>query len=294
MWNGRLLQVSLRPGIALAMAACAGEAGTLSVSVSGEEAAVDGWPVGDVGFVDGWTLEFQTLVVNLGGFELRGEDGESAAAGGADLLIDLHQGDRIGWTLDGVAARRWEDVRYVLRPATSASVDLGPVDAAVRQRMIDEGWSIYLEATATKGSENRTIAWGLEHHTINRGCVGGDETLGVVVPAGAIAEAQVTLHWDHLFFDSQVLDDADMRFDAMSAVADAEGAVTLEALDAQRLADLRDAAGLPLLDAEGDPLLYDPGSAPLPEPTLMHHVLALATTVGHWNGEGHCVYEAGP
>lgn len=275
----------------LLFTACAGETGTLRVAVSGEEAAVQGWPVDDVGFVDGWSLTFSTLVVNVGGFELRGADAARASVDGADSLVDLRGGVRVLYTLEGIDARRWEDVRYVLRPATAASIDEGPVDASVRARMIEQGWSVYLEATATKDGVTRTLAWGLDLDVLNRGCVGGDETDGVVVRAGGVTEAEITLHWDHLFFDSLVLDDAQMRFDAMSAVADAEGSVTLDALDRQRLADLRDAEGNPLLDAGGAPVVYDPGSAALPEPTLLHHMRAAATTVGHWNGEGHCDYE---
>ncbi len=276
-----------------ALAACGGETGTLEVSISGEEAAVQGFPVGDIVFEDGWSLTFSTLVVNVGGFELRGEDGETATVEG-DVIVDLHQGDAQAFTLEAVGARRWEDVRYVIRPPTAASRELGAVDPAVRARMTTEGLAIHLEATAEKDGVARTLAWGFDERVLNRGCVNGDETLGVVVAAGAVTEAQITLHWDHLFFDSLVLDEAAMRFDAMSAVADASGAVTLDALNGQRLADLRDAEGEPLLDDASMPVVYDPGSAPLPEPTLLHHVRALVTTVGHWNGEGHCQYEVLP
>ncbi|MCB9591169.1 MAG: hypothetical protein H6719_00430 [Sandaracinaceae bacterium] len=280
-------------GWLMLLAGCGGETGTLDVSISGEEAATMGYPVGDIGFVDGWSLQFSTLVVNVGGFELRGEDGESVAADG-DVMIDLHQGDAVVHRLEAVGARRWDDVRYELRPATGGSRVVGVVDEAVRRRMIDSGWSVYIEATAEKGGVTRTLAWGLDQHVLSRECVAGDGTLGVVVPAGAIADGQITFHWDHLFFDSLALDDADMRFDAMSAVADPEGAVTLEALNGQRLADLRDADGAPLVDDEGAPVVYDPGSEPLPEPTLRYHVLAVATTIGHWNGEGHCHYDVVP
>lgn len=272
---------------------CGGETGTLEISISGEEAATMGYPVGEIGFVDGWSMQFSALVVNVGGFELRGEDGDSAAAEG-DVMVDLHQGDEVVHTLEAVGARRWEDVRYELRPATAESRAVGAVDPAVRQRMIDNGWSVYLEATAQKDGVTRTLTWGFDEHVLSRECVGGDGTMGVVVPTGAVAEGQITFHWDHLFFDTAALDDANMRFDAMAAAADPDGAVTLEGLNEQRLADLRGADGEPLVDDMGAPVVYDPGSAPLPEPTLRYHVLALATTIGHWNGEGHCHYDVVP
>jgi len=278
------------PTLFILAAACADETGTVEVSISGEEAAVDGWPVGDVGFVDGWSMDFTTLVVNVGEVELRSADGETAAIEVDDALVDLHQGDRVLYTLDAVGARRWDDVRYRLRPPTDASVDFGPIDPAVRAQMIAQGWSVYLEATATKGDQTRTLAWGLDMNVLNARCVAGDGTDGLVVATGGVTEAQLTLHWDHLFFDSLVLDEAEMRFDAMAAVAEPDGSVPLDALDAQRLADLRDAAGDPLVDADGEPVVYDPGSEALPEPTLFHHVRSAATTVGHFQGEGHCDY----
>jgi hypothetical protein len=278
--------------IALLCVACGGEVGTVQIEASGEEAAVSGFPVEDgPAFVDGWSLTFDTLVVSLTGIELRGADGEVAPVDVEPVLVDLSAGDRALWTLEGVPARRWEDVRYELAPATAASVDAGPVDAAVRQRMVDEGLSVYLEATAERAGETRTLAWGFALDVLNRGCVAGDGTDGIVVPAGGVAQGQMTLHWDHLFFDSLRLDDAEMRFDAMAAVAEPDGSIPLENLRMQRLADLRDADGEPLLDEAGAPLVYDPGSTPLEEPTLFHMVRVAATTIGHWNGEGHCDYE---
>ncbi len=100
----------------------------------------------------------------------------------------------------------------------------------------------------------------------------------------------MTVHLDHLFFDSLVVERAEMRLEALAAAADADGRVTLDALSAQPLADLRDTAGAPLRDASGAPVLYDPGSAPLAAPTLREFVRASLSTVGHLDGEGHCAY----
>lgn len=276
--------------VALGLVACGGETGSVLVSVSGEEAAVEGWPVGDVGFVDGWSMQFETLVVSLDGFALVGDDSETADLEAGPILVDLTGGERVVYELPVVGARRWEDVRYAMTPAREASVDQGDVDPAVRQRMITEGLSLYLEATATRGDETRTLEWGLAVDVENRRCENGDGTAGIVVAAGADNEVQMTLHLDHLFFDSLILDEAEMRFDAMAAVAEPDGSIDLQALGGQRLADLRAVDGEPLLDETGAPLVYDPGSAPLPEPTLLFHVLEATTTVGHFNGEGHCEY----
>lgn len=276
---------------ALGSGGCGAETGTLRVSISGEEGAVSGFPVEDgPAFEDGWSLTFDVLVVSVSGLELRGLDGEDAALEVEPKLVDLTAGDALLYELVGVGARRWEDVRYTIAPPTADSVDVGAVNSSVRARMIDEGWSVYLEATATRGVETRTLAWGFDMDVLNEHCVAGDGTDGVVVASGGISEGQITLHWDHLFFDSLRLDEAAMRFDAIAAAADADGHVTLASLATQRLADLRGLDGEPLVDAEGESVFYDPASVPLPEPTLEHMVRAATTTVGHWNGEGHCAY----
>lgn len=91
-------------------------------------------------------------------------------------------------------------------------------------------------------------------------------------------QAQMTVHLDHLFFDSWAIADPKLRFDAMAAVAPSDGPLTL--------VDLAKAGGQPL------ELAYDPGSAFLPVPkNLEEYVTDAATTTGHWNGEGHCEYE---
>ncbi|MGE0785486.1 MAG: hypothetical protein AB7S26_07350 [Sandaracinaceae bacterium] len=278
--------------LAALSAGCGTETGTLQVAISGEEAAETGYPADDgaIAFVDGWETDVHAVVVSIGTFELHGADGEQASIDVDPVIVDLHQGEQTLFELPAIGARRWEDVRYTTTPATAASVDVGTVDAAIRQRMIDNGWSMYISATFTKGAETRTIEWGFDNDILNEDCIGGDGTEGVVVAAGAITEAQITYHLDHLFFDTLRLDDAVMRFDAMAAVAGADGAITFDELDTQRLADLRDAEGEPLTDEMGEPLVYDPGSFALPEPTLLYMMLAASTTMGHWNGEGHCEY----
>jgi hypothetical protein len=258
------------------IAGCGSGTGSLEVFISGEEAAVDGYPVGDIGFVDGWTLEFDVLTIAIHDFELRGADGDDAMITGEPLLVDLTSGESLGWTFEGVPARRWEDVRYRIGPAVSGARELGDIDPAVRDRMTDEGLAIYVEATAEKDGTIRRIEFAIAADVQHSRCVGTDETDGLIVASNQQNEAQVTTHWDHLFFDSLALDQANMRFDAIAAVATDETPITLEDLSAQRLADLE--------------VLYDPASTPLSEPTLRAMIEALAITVGHFQGEGHCEY----
>ena len=72
---------------ALALAACGdddpGAPGSLTVAASGEEAAQDGYPVGEgddeIAFGDGWALQFSKVIVSFSDFSLRTHDGADAA-----------------------------------------------------------------------------------------------------------------------------------------------------------------------------------------------------------------------
>lgn len=269
---------------------CGGETGSLAVTISGEDAAVSGFDAS--AFEDGWRVDFDALVVSLSAFELHGADGEEAVLESDPILVDVTQGDTGVWAFDAVGARRWEDLRYRIAPATAGARDVGTVDPAIRQRMIDEGLSIYVEATATKGDLTRSLEWAFTLDVAHSHCIGADGTDGIIVAAGAQNQTQITTHWDHLFFDSLALDEAAMRFDAIAAAGD--DVITLEDLSSQRLADLRGLDGEPLADGEGAAIVYDPGSTPLSEPTLRGMIEAVAATVGHLDGEGHCEYAITP
>jgi hypothetical protein len=158
--------------------------------------------------------------------------------------------------------------------------------------MVDGGYSMWIEGTASDGSE--TYPFDLRFTDLSvRGeaCQNGvDETDGLVVPNDAVVNAQVTIHLDHLFFDTYATEEALLRFEPWAAVAGDDGIITMDDLETQTLADRRDRDGDPLLDGEDNPVVYDPGPLVLPSNNLREYVHAAATTMGHFNGEGHCDY----
>lgn len=275
--------------MAVLAAACGGETGALTVTVSGEEAAVSGFDAG--AFEDGWAVGFDAIVVSLSAFDLHGSGGAHAALEGDAVIVDLTRGDATLWTFEGVPARRWEDVRYRIAPATDQARDVGAVDAALRRRMLDGGLSMLVVGTASRDDLTRDFDLAFTLDVGHSRCQGSDGTDGIIVRTGGDSETQITLHWDHLFFDSLALDDAGMRFEAIAAASDGSAPITLSDLSAQRLVDLRGTDGSPLVDEDGAPVVYDPGSTPLSEPTLRGMIEAVAVTVGHLDGEGHCEYE---
>ena len=272
-----------------------GSSGEVRVDLSGEEAAVQGYPVGsgddEIAFADGFSVEFEKVLVALESFELGSSDGDRANLGSDSIVADLHLGDPNGWVFSGVPSRRWDDVRYVYAAPTMQSRDVNGVAEADLEQMVSNGHALWVTGTASDGTDSFPFDLRFALRVTNEACQNGvDETDGLVVPNNAVVNAEVTVHLDHLFFDTYATDDPSLRFEAWAAVAGDDGVVTLEDLETQPLADLRDRDGDPLLDENGDPLVYDPGPLSLPANNLGEYVTAAATTTGHFNGEGHCDY----
>jgi hypothetical protein len=281
--------------VATMLAACSSDdsagQGSLRIKISGEEAALTGYPVqtGDheIAFSDGWELAFQKILVSLTDFNLQAEDGDDAELAAGPVVADLHLGQPRLWSFAGVPARRWDRVGFTLEPPTRKSKAVNEIDDADVTRMADEGYAILIQATAKKDDRTVQLDYGFPFTVVSTRCENGmDRTDGIVVANGAVNEAQVTIHLDHLFFDSFAVDDAGLHFEPMAAVAPASGPLTLADLSKQaNLSDLKDPGGAPL------DLAYDPGSVFNPVPkTLEDYVIDAATTIGHWNGEGHCAY----
>lgn len=278
-------------GIVLGACASEGGEGILSIRVSGEQAAVSGFPVGEgedqIAFADGWSVEFHKVIVSLSHFSLGSEAGEEAALSVDPVVVDLHQGTPEIWRFEGIPAQRWEAVgyRYQKPPADARIVNaVSEDDLALMQR---EGYSLLIEATAHGDARDVELQWGFPLAIDVVHCENGlDGTDGIVVRDNAATSGEITVHLDHLFFDSYATEEPNLRFDAMAAMAPDGGPLLLGALRGQdNLSDLKGLDSVPL------GLAYDPGSAFHPVPTnLEEYVVAAAETTGHWNGEGHCEY----
>jgi hypothetical protein len=220
--------------VALLCCACAAGEGEVEVRIWGEAFIEDGIPASAV--EDAWAIEFRRFEV-----ELRDVSIASASLDDPEPIELTQASDGVGQLVGraAVAADEYDDAAFTI------------------VRTIVEG-------SAEKGGVVKTFAWTFDTPVEYAGC----ETT-TVVPSDGVGELQITVHADHLFYDSLVSEQPALRFDALAAAdTDADGELTM--------------AELAATDIGG----YDPGNLAIDD--LWSFLVAQAQTMGHVNGEGHC------
>ncbi|MCG5053360.1 MAG: hypothetical protein KA712_10415 [Myxococcales bacterium] len=287
----------LLPFVALlaAVSACgsAEDTGDLVIRVSGEGAAKQGYPFvkndATIAFIDGWSVRFTKFLIALAEPTLATSDGERANADPRAVVADLHKGDPVMIAFEALAARRWDRFGFKVVPPPLDARPLNDVATDDIARMAQGGFNYWIEGNARRGEEAYSFAWGLRNPTRNANCTNGlDGTDGFVVRPNTTTEGEITVHVDHLFWDTLGGERANLRFDAMAGAAGDDTHITFEELGLQSLANPRGPNGLAVTDTAGAPLAYNPGSVPLAAPHLAAFMLASAASQAHVNGLGLC------
>jgi hypothetical protein len=261
---------------AVSLSACGAPMGSIDVRVWGEDYVADEIPSSV--FEDQWSVRFTKFLVHVSGVRFAATGGASYSLSGGGRVFDLKPAAQplsIG-QISMVEARRLDQVQFELTTA-SASSTAGNASASDLMVMQGGGYALYVEGEATHAMRGTfSFRWGFTGNTRFFSCQDASNQPGLVVTSGSAATAaQLTFHADHLFYDGLQNPDAKMRFDAM-ANADRNGDRMIT-LDELAMVDL---TTLPTGQ-------YTTGSARNVN-TLRDFVAALVTTVGHWNGEGHC------
>lgn len=290
----RIPALVLATAVALGSVACgssdptgSGGEGQVSFTTWGEEYIERGIPADSgahSGFVDGWSVKYEKFLVNFQNIVVADSAGTQAATfSGSKLFDNTIAGVKSIVDFDGVAAHAWDRVSYEIAPVSADSA-LGPdVLDSDRALMLAGGYSVYVEATATKDAERKHYAWGFALGTRYNQCHSqqdGRDQAGIVVTNNSRLPVQLTTHGDHFYYDRLQASPnpavpTSLRFDAIAqADRDQDGEVTLEELNAT------------LLDVR----VYDRSG--LPAFTLGGFIASLARTIGHFRGEGECTISA--
>ncbi|MFO0667587.1 MAG: hypothetical protein U0174_26785 [Polyangiaceae bacterium] len=269
--------VALLTVVACSSSSSDGE-GTATFTTWGEEYIEREIPASTV--ADGWTIHYEKFLVNVGNVTVADANGNVAARmNGSKIFDHTKPGVKPVVRFANIAAKAWPRVSYEILPATATS-DGSDVPPADKDWMVQGGYSIYVDATATKGTLTKKYRWGFKTHTLYDRCKGdlsGKETDGTVITNGGTDTMQLTIHGDHFYYDDLQAPEAKVRFDAIAnADKDNDGIVTLDELATVKRAEIH-TADIP----------YGAGEEPNIV-TLQDFVTALSRTIGHFRGEGEC------
>ena len=243
----------------------AGE-GTLKVTLWGEEYIEEGLP--DDVFADGYTVTYTKFLISLSEISTA-EDGASPAFTASDMKIwDVTKTGPVDIDSKTVPAGDYTHTAYRISPASAGAVSGNAADDDV-QHMIDDGLSVYVEGTASDGTTAVSFAWGFDTDTTYDPC----HSTGALAADGK-ATIQITIHGDHLLYDSAISEEPDLRFNDI-ALADSDGdtIVTEEELLAYNITALPN---------------YTVGSLEIDN--MYDFIAHMTSTLGHIDGEGHCEF----
>lgn len=226
------------PSFALAFAlalGCGEGEGIVRVTAYGEPFIEEGIPADAMD--DGWAVAFDRFRVAL-----------------ADVLV---AGVAIEVPPDVDVAQASEGAGHELGSAPVAAGDHGGGRFTLER--------IEVTGSATRGSDRKRFTWLFDAPTAYEAC-----QTSTTVPDDGVGTFQITLHADHLFYDSLVAEAPRISFQALAdADEDADGDITP--------AELR-ARGIGGYDAGSEGGVDD----------LWAWLVAAARTIGHVDGEGHC------
>jgi len=260
--------------LALALGAACGDDpladGTLQVTIYGEDYIEDRIPAADV--ADGWSIDFSRFLVAVSHVGLgKDADHETLAAHEIRVFDLTKPSNGLGHLVaSGDAAGGVYDVlAYTVGPAATGAIAGNATSSDVAE-MIAGGFAVLVEGTATKAGDAIDFMWGFGRATRYAPCETGARV------DGGTASSQITIHADHLFYDSLVSESPDVRFQLVAdADGNADGAVTLEELAAVDITALSN---------------YQVGNQ-TQVTNLRAFIEAQIGTLGHVDGEGHCETE---
>lgn len=224
--------------IVLGASACSSSnegAGTITVTAYGESFIEDGIPASEMD--DAWSVDFTRFEVTID---------DVAVAGGE--LTDL----------DAVDLTEGTDGHGQELGVVPASVGTHGEGAFVIRR-------VEVEGIAEKDGESKTFNWTFDEAVDYHECANETD-----VADGENSTFQITVHADHLFYDSLVSSEPGLFFGPLAdADENDDGEITRAELAATDIGT------------------YDPGSEDGID-DLWTWLNALTATLGHVDGEGHC------
>jgi hypothetical protein len=200
-------------------------------------------------------------------------------------IADLRQVGTTGLTMitfDDLRSGQWDQFGYQTPIAQAGFRALGGVSAADAQLMIDQKLTYWIEGVV-QAEKPVSFVFKVGDDALYTDCENDGEP-GIAVTEGRTTTAQVTLHGDHLWFDSLVRGDEStvVRRAAwlVKADKDGDGKVSSDDLKSVKAEEVFPTSqGYNLSNARPIVTAYD-------------FIVAQLASQGHLNGEGECVTTA--
>lgn len=280
---------------ALGLAACdngssEGGAGKLRVVLAAEATITGGLDQGS-GSDDtrDYDVRFSKYLITVGNVEL----GKSSAGSQASLpnvyVADLQQvgeqGVELG-TIEDLESGQWDEFGYATPRATGSAKAVGGADPADVAEMSANGWTYWIEGKVLRDdSQGGPVSFVIQTavDTVFSNCEVDGEP-GVSLVAGGSSTATLTIHGDHLFFNTfpSGSEGSIQRLAGwvFQADADADGKVTTEELSELDATEVFTSTAGYSLDGKPKGLEIN---------TALDFVRAQLSTQGHASGEGECI-----
>lgn len=278
-------------GCALSCAASAGcgsstDEGRLEVLIQAEDTVTRGLDpgAGAEHLVDGWTARFDKYVVALGNVRLGRDANHIDVTDEVRRVYDLVQIPQSDWELTelvALEAKRYDFFGYETVHADAAERH-GSVSEADFDEMVEHHATYLIEGRISRDAEEVSFRFLVPADTAYGPCE-ADGLPGVVITGGGTSAVGLTIHGDHLFFDSFGTHDVQRRAQWIAdADVNADGHVDT--------AELRTITGTALSQLLPSDRYALGGWTAFPIESAYDFLRAQLHTQGHFQGEGECVW----
>lgn len=257
--------------------------GSLRVRLVPEETIVDGLIMGqDEENTRDYGVTYSKYVIAVGRVKVASTGAGEERSDPTGYIADLRQLGEEGLpliTFDDLPAGQWDQFGFETPLAAAGFQKLGTVSDADVQTMINEQLTYWIAGTV-QAPTPVSFEFKIPVASVYTRCENDGEP-GIAVTSDRTATADLTIHGDHLWFDSLARGDE-------TTVTRRAGWLLKADLDGNKMVTTEE-----LKQARADTLFpssegYDVSGGPFPVVTAYDFVRGQLSSQGHLNGEGEC------
>jgi hypothetical protein len=283
----RIVPLFVSALLAAQVVACAEDgqgSGKLRVLLSAEETISKGVQAGpDDENTRDFSVTYTKFLVAIGRVQLARVAPSASLASDTVYIADMRQVGEAGLELesfDDVASGQWNQFGYQTPRAQAGAQKLAGVTDADAQEMIGKQLTYWIEGRVEKPDKPVSFVLKVALESTYSDCESNGQR-GIAVSEDGTSTATITLHGDHLWFNTLARgDEATITRYAqwlVDADVDGDGKVSAE-----------DLATVPAEKVFPSSKGYNLSGGPIPVSTALDFVRAQLATQGHLNGEGEC------